>query len=51
MHDSLHDVLQQRLRPWREIAEELIREPNTERMGTLLNELNQAFEDLCLPKK
>jgi hypothetical protein len=51
MHDSLHDVLQKPLRPWREIAEELIREPNTGRMSTLLKELSQAFEDQRLPCK
>lgn len=44
MHD-LHDPLLKPTRPWREIAEELLREPNTERMATLLKELNHAFED------
>jgi len=40
-----HSV-QTRTRLWREIADELIREANTERMALLMKELNRASEDL-----
>ena len=33
------------LRPWREIAKELLREPNTGRMAALMKELNEAFNE------
>ena len=42
---ATQDSLMQLPRPWREIAEDLLREPNTERMPALLKELNHAFED------
>jgi len=32
-------------RPWREITEELLREPNTGRMTVLMKELNEAFNE------
>jgi hypothetical protein len=51
MHDSPHDVVQKPLRGWRVIAEELMREPNTGRMGMLLNELIRAFEGQPLPRE
>lgn len=41
----MDDPLLTPLRPWREVAEELLREPNTGRMGKLLKELNQSFEE------
>ena len=43
MHAPL--PLKSPLRPWREIAEELLREPNTVRMRALMKELTEAFED------
>jgi len=41
----MHDSLQKPPRSWREIAEELLREPNTEQMSTLLKELNRASDE------
>jgi hypothetical protein len=51
MHDYPHDVLHKPLRAWRAIAEELIREPSTERMGMLLKELILAFEGQPFPRE
>jgi len=41
----MYDSALKPVRPWREIVEELLQEPNTERMPALLKELNQAFEE------
>jgi len=43
--NAMHDSLQKPPRSWREIAEELLREPNTEQMSTLLKELNRASDE------
>jgi hypothetical protein len=43
MQDAL--LLLKSPRPWREIAEELLREPSTERMHVLMKELTKASED------
>jgi len=38
-------------RPWSDIARELAREPNRERVTQLSNELNQAIEEQTLNNK